>query len=141
MRFARTSDHRFETLRELEMFAACSRRELAQADTLMTKTTVPAGAVLTREDKPGRECFIVTTGGVLLERDGEAIGVNGPGSWLGEMALLDREPRTATARTIAPTTLFVLSATEFASMVQTVPSVRASVLSVAEQRRRHNRAR
>lgn len=61
-----------------------------------------AGEVLLREGEPGRSCLVLVAGEVeILKRVGESdrvIGVLPAGSLLGQIALVDRSPRTASVR-------------------------------------------
>ncbi len=81
----------------------------------------PAGTVLFREDDPGDTMYIVQSGRVRISREAEGhnkvLAELGPGEFLGEMAILNGKPRTATAEVIEPAKLLVLDAKKFEAMV------------------------
>ena len=58
---------------------------------------VPAGHVLFREGDPGDTMFAVAEGEVELTVAGDVVEDVGPGGILGELALVDHAPRSATA--------------------------------------------
>ena len=59
---------------------------------------VPAGSAVFREGEVGAELYIIESGQVeLVPRSGAALGTCGPGDFLGEMALLERQPHLVTA--------------------------------------------
>ena len=60
----------------------------------------------------------------------------GPGSFFGEMSLLDGKPRTATATTVAPTYVLMLTTDAFNEVLATMPSVDRKLLSVLASRLR-----
>ena len=61
-----------------------------------------AGELLTRQGDPGRELFLLLDGVVVVEVDGRALAELGPGSVVGERALLEGGVRTATLRATTP---------------------------------------
>ena len=90
-----------------------------QLDTiLLCSRTVAHGdnVVLFQEGDPGDYLFLVVSGRVkvsLLGGEGKEIvlSILGPRSFLGEMALLDGSPRSATAMTLERSTLIRWSST------------------------------
>ena len=74
---------------------------------------------------------------VRLPRDSVRIG---QGGFFGEMALLDRLPRSATVVTTRPTTLLVLYASDFYEIASHIPSLVAAVEKEARRRRQENEA-
>jgi CRP-like cAMP-binding protein len=71
-----------------------------------------------------------------VTRDGTHIAVLGPGSFFGEMSLLDGQPRTATATTLEPTQVLMLTTAAFSEVLTTMPSVDRKLLSVLAKRLR-----
>jgi voltage-gated potassium channel len=63
------------------------------------------------------------------------------GAFFGEMALLNREPRSATVSTTKPTTLLVLYASDFYQIASRIPSLTEAVEAEARRRRAENEAR
>jgi CRP/FNR family cyclic AMP-dependent transcriptional regulator len=64
----------------------------------------------------------------------------GPGQFLGEIALVDGKPRTASVVTEEPSHLIVLGHREFHSLLDRRPDVRLRVLEALAQRIRANQA-
>jgi CRP-like cAMP-binding protein len=125
---------RLEALASLAPFASCTRRELAIADSLMTTTVARPGQVLARQGDVGRQCFLVESGTVTVMCDGVVVGEAGPGSWLGEMALLDGTPRTATLTAQGPVVLGVLNPREFGTLLVDLPDVADTIRRLARAR-------
>lgn len=125
-----------ELLRSVWLFERCSKSELSSLRGIATPLDVPAGKVLTTEGETGREFFVIVSGKAEATRGGVSIGVLGAGSFFGEMALLDRKPRTATVTTLEPTSVLVITATAFSALVESVPSVDRKMLLVLAERLR-----
>ena len=126
---------RMEEMRRVPLFADCTREQLARIDRLGARIDVAAGRTLTREGAAGRECFVALDGTAVVSRHGRAVGVIGPGSVVGEMALLDDAPRNATVVTATPMRLLVLDGREFARLLAIAPSTGATLDRLATSRR------
>jgi CRP-like cAMP-binding protein len=129
-------DAKIEALRAVSLFAALRNRDLEQVAQLADEVDLPAGHVLMREGESGSEMFIIASGEAKIERDGREIARAGPGSFLGEMALLAEGERTATATLTEPSHLFVLAHREFHSLMDDVPAVRDCVMTEVAHRLR-----
>jgi CRP/FNR family transcriptional regulator, cyclic AMP receptor protein len=136
-----TKQHGVELLRSVWLFERCSNRELAALQRIATPLDVPAGKTLTAEGEIGREFFVIMRGKAEATRGGVAIATVGAGSFFGEMALLDRRPRSATVTTLEPSTVLVITAGAFNSLVGTMPSVDRKMMVVLAERLRDVEAR
>lgn len=130
---------RLDALRAVAVFSACGDDELESIDRLTTELRVPQGKVLTHEGAGGLDFIVVVEGTATVDRDGEEVATVGPGSFIGEMALLDRAPRSATVTAETDMSLLVLNIGEFFSMLDSSPGVRAKVEAAARERREANR--
>jgi CRP/FNR family transcriptional regulator, cyclic AMP receptor protein len=92
--------------------------------------------VLASQGEMGREFFVIVQGKAEATRNATSVGVLGPGSFFGEMSLLERKPRAATVTTVEPSTVLVITARAFNSVVGTVPSVDRKMLMVLAERLR-----
>jgi CRP/FNR family transcriptional regulator, cyclic AMP receptor protein len=125
-----------EVIKNVSLFGLCSEKELADIAALTDELSVPAGSVLTKEGEPGRECFIVVSGtGQATLRD-DVIGEIGPGEVIGEMALLDVSPRSATVTAKTDMELLVLDPRSFSDLLDRHPSVGKRMLATMARRLR-----
>jgi CRP/FNR family transcriptional regulator, cyclic AMP receptor protein len=100
-----------------------------------------AGDVLFEQGDAGDAMFAVVEGRVELSREGHVIEDVGPGGILGEMALIDPAPRTATAIARTPARVVAVDEKHFTYLVQEHPTFAMQVLRVmAERLRRTNEA-
>lgn len=131
----RERSERIDQWMAVPLFHRCTRRELQEVDQLGAVLTVPAGEALTLEGTSGRECFVLLSGCASVQRAHAPVGVVDHGTMAGELALLDRVARSATVITEAPTSLMVLSPSEFAQLLSIAPCVEDQVLETAARRR------
>ncbi len=99
----------------------------------LVERTYPAGAVLAPAGQPGDEAYLIAAGQVRVSVDisgEEALGICHDGEFVGEMALLDRAPRSASL--IAhegPATVFVFSKYVFDALLEKSPKGAARLLA------------
>jgi CRP/FNR family transcriptional regulator, cyclic AMP receptor protein len=121
--------HQMELLRNVDLFAYCSAKELRQIGSLTTEHDVKAETVLMKSGDVGMEFFVIVEGLATASRKGVEIARLGPGSFFGELALLDGGPRTATVVAQSDMKLLVLSRREFSSLLMSVPSVARKIIA------------
>ena len=132
---------RVALLSSVWLFEHCTQRELDALQQVATGLDVSAGKVLASQGETGREFFVIVEGKAEATRGGTAVGLLGPGSFFGEMSLLERKPRTATVTTVEPTTVLVMTARDFDDVVKTMPSVDRKMLVALSGRLRDIEAR
>ena len=133
----RTPDY-LHALAGLDVLAGCSRTELERVASLLTPLTIPAGATLLREHTSGRE-FLIVADGTLAVTTGSGdettlLGTVGAGQVVGEMALLNRAPRTATVTTATPSTVYAGSSGEFFAFLRAAPTAAERIIATAKER-------
>ena len=136
-----TKKHRREVLGNVWLFELCSRRELDSLESAATEMQFPIGKELTTQGELGRHFMVIVEGEAEVTRDGTRIASLGPGSFFGEMSLLDGQPRTATVTTLAPTRVLMLTTATFNGVLATMPSVNSKMLTVLAARLREVEAK
>ena len=132
----RSRDPKVERLSELQLFSACSKRDLTRIAALTTEVEIAAGTVLMRQGDSGRECFVIEDGKAKATVRGSKSRMMGPGECFGEMALLHSAPRSATVTAETDMHLVVLDSREFSTLLQDVPGVALKVLAAVGERLR-----
>jgi CRP/FNR family transcriptional regulator, cyclic AMP receptor protein len=125
---------KIELLRRVPLFAACSKRELAEIASVADELHMSGPRALTLEGAKGRDFVILVEGEADVVRKGRTVGTLGPGDFLGEIALVTGRARTATVRTRGEARLLVLEATAFRRLLRDVPSLQTRVLEALAAR-------
>lgn len=137
----RARDPKVGRLSQVQLFSACTKRDLARIAALAEEIEVPAGRVVVRQGDPGREAFVISEGRAKATIRGKGTAELGPGECFGEMALLHSAPRSATVTAESDMRLLVLGSREFSALVEDMPVVGRRVLAaVAERLREAERA-
>jgi CRP/FNR family transcriptional regulator, cyclic AMP receptor protein len=110
-------------LQKVPLFSACTKKELQAVSRASDEVTVPAGKNLCEQGSVGREAFVIVEGDAEVRRNGRKIATLGAGDCVGELALLDHGPRTATVTAVDDLTVLVLGTREFAGIIDEVPSI------------------
>lgn len=127
-------DAKVALLKAVPLFADLKDRELQQVSALTDEVDMAAGRRLTREGDFGHEFFVIIDGRVSVERGGRHIADLGAGDFLGEIALVDLGPRTATATCVTDCRLLVMDRREFNSIMATSTTIQAAVLQALARR-------
>ena len=121
-------------LAKVSLFAGADRKELREIAKATTEMQVTEGTEFVRQGDSGREAFIIVTGHAQVTVDGNEVATVGPGDTVGEMALLDKGPRSATVTALEPMTLLVLDPREFKGLMLGVPTIAVKVATALAQR-------
>ena len=128
------SDAKIELLKQVPLFAGCSKAELRRLASIADEIDLREGTVLTREGRTGHEFFVLIEGTARVSKDGRKITDLSPGDWLGEIALLTRAPRTATVTATSPVRTLVIIDRDFRHTVSEMPSIAMKVLTCVAER-------
>jgi CRP/FNR family cyclic AMP-dependent transcriptional regulator len=94
------------------------------------------GEVLFREGESGTIMYVVRSGRIRLSVAGHPLVEIGPGEILGEMALIDHGPRSATAEAIEASELVALDQQRFLVLVRETPMFSLALLKMVAKRLR-----
>lgn len=100
-----------------------------------------AGETIFSKGDPGDRMYVITSGFVVVEDEGEEIETLGPGDLLGELALIDAAPRTASAVARTECSLAPIDRSRFLFLVQQTPFFAVQVMQTMAKRMRAERAR
>jgi len=121
-------------LSALSFFSGFDRQALDKIAAMGEEVEVEAGAVITEQGEVGREAYLVTAGEVQVQVNGHPIATAGRGSILGEMALLDLRPRSATLVALTPVQLIAYDATQFRRILDDMPADARAALEARDSR-------
>jgi len=127
-----------DALRNIKLFEGLDDQSLQAIGLLMATEEHPAFSDVLCEGDVGEKLYLIAHGSVEIVRSGQEQApeaILSEGDHFGEIALLDKVPRTATVRTRRPTTMLTLNRNAFRSLVAADESVRRTVEATARARR------
>ena len=130
-----------DLLRQVPLFSGLDDEDIQSLIGAVTRRKYPRDAVIFFESDPGDAMFMITAGRVkvtILSDDGREIilSILSDRDFFGEMALLDNEPRSATAIAVQETEVAVIHQKDFLSIVEKRPRVAINLLSALSDRLR-----
>jgi CRP/FNR family transcriptional regulator, cyclic AMP receptor protein len=127
-------NQKIDLIRKVPLFARCSRAELKEIALLADEIDLREGKEMTREGAPGREFFVLLDGTADVKKNRRRVNTLGPGDFFGEIALVSREPRTATVIATSPVRALVITDRSFRRLLDDAPQVQTKVMEAMAQR-------
>ncbi|RKZ21027.1 hypothetical protein DRQ16_04150 [bacterium] len=97
------------------------------------------GEILFREGEPPREIFLIKEGKVEIIKGDKRLAILDAGEFLGEMAVLDGRPRSATARALEDTVVLTLDRDELLKKMEDDPMLGALITTLIRRLREADR--
>jgi MFS family permease len=106
-----------ELLRRTTIFEPLGPAAIERAVRKLIRVDVDAGAVLMQEGDRGDRFYVIADGAIEISAGGSFLARLGPGDYLGEIALLQDIPRTATAVAVTPCSLRAMERSAFLAVM------------------------
>ncbi len=123
-----------DLLRKVPLFAGLDDKELTSLADEFNERKFAAGDRVALEGEGGLMFFVVDSGEATVEVHGKEVGTLGPGSAFGEIALIDRRPRTATVTAQSELRAYGLPVFVFRPFVEARPQVAWKLLEAMADR-------
>jgi CRP/FNR family transcriptional regulator/CRP/FNR family cyclic AMP-dependent transcriptional regulator len=128
-----------EFLSSLTLFADLEPEQLEQISLRVHQRTFALGVTLFHQDMPGTMLYMIESGSVRvisIGRTGQELTLNvlGPGEIFGELSILDGQQRSATAITLAPTVVWLLSQADLREFMSEYPPVNQAMMQILVER-------
>lgn len=126
-------DRMREVIDHIKLFEDFEQHELEIMARYMSCYLAPAGTEIIREGTPGDFMLLIIEGSVeIIKLDGAGlptrIGMAGPGKTLGEMSLVDGEPRFASCVALVDTLFAVLDRDSLSHIIADEPRTGVKIL-------------
>lgn len=117
----------------VSLFRHLGPAQLAELTALLHQRDLPPHYTILRKGEHPEAMYFIDRGRVVVLR-GERRIILGPGSFFGELALLEGRPREASVTTLTPCRLLELHASDFHRLIGGDPKLREVLLAEAKQR-------
>lgn len=117
-----------DALADIPLFSSLSNKERQELARHVDELPIKSGAVLTKQGDPGDAFYLIVEGKADVIKNGTKIARLGPGDAVGEMALLDGEPRSATVMMTTDGTILTMPRREFKAVLHDIPGIGSKML-------------
>jgi HD-GYP domain-containing protein (c-di-GMP phosphodiesterase class II) len=134
-----------DRLKEISFFSDIPDNDLRQIAEIMVEKSYRKGAVIIEERTEAERFFIIYKGKIEITKRFESdeefvLSVQSDGDFFGEMALLDEQPRSATARALEPTIVLETSRKNFETLLYKAPMLAYRIMRELSSRLRETGA-
>ncbi len=119
---------RFDHLRSTPLFRYLDYKETVRVLGAAEQQSFTAGALVVTEGEAGDALYLLLTGAVEVLANDRQIAKLLAGEHFGELALIDKSPRSASVRTLEPCELLVLRRTEFFDILRNEHGIAVKLL-------------
>ena len=123
-------------LKSIDLFSQIAGEELSQIAQITDETDFEAGDEIFHEGDPGSTLYFIVTGRVRIHTDDEDIALLTERQVFGEMALLDSEPRSATATAVLDVSLLKIERDDFNEILAQKSEIAQGIIKVLTRRLR-----
>jgi CRP/FNR family cyclic AMP-dependent transcriptional regulator len=128
-------------LKGLAFFEGFSDTELDRVAELAEEVSAETGALLIDQGRMGTECYVIEVGYAGVYVGDEHIATLGPGSMVGEMALIEHTPRSASVVAETPVRLLAFDNRSFKELLAEMPKAEERVKALLASRLKANAPR
>lgn len=138
---ALTGDERLGWLRAVPLFRGCAEASLVALAERTTEVDFRPGQVIVQQGQVGNGLFLVIAGTARVTTGEQELAQLGPGDVIGELSVIDQEPRVATVVAIDAVNCLALASWDLLALVDSDPALARNLLSELAARLRATNAR
>ena len=132
------SAERIRFLASIDLFANFAEEDLVRLSPHIKEISCPAGTLVCQEGDPGVEMFVLVRGALRIFKEKRTIAMITPVDYVGEMALLETKPRSASIEAVEDSHLLVIPAEQFRSLLANLPPFLIGLTQVLSRRIRRD---
>jgi diguanylate cyclase (GGDEF)-like protein/PAS domain S-box-containing protein len=131
-----SSDKKIEILKTIYVLSFFHESTLERLAQESKEIPVKPETIVFSEGEPGNAMYIVLEGEILIYQGDKSLTTMVPGTFFGEMSLIESRPRTAGARAIVPSVLLEINEAQFQEYFATQPQALMAIMKTLSARSR-----
>ena len=120
----------------VSFFEGFTSDELSRVASLSGELTVGSGAVVIDQGDTGVDCYVIVEGSASVRIRDEEVATLSAGDMVGEMALIDHRPRTASIVATSDMRLLRFNSRQFRQLLAEMPKAEERVMTTLTERLR-----
>lgn len=125
-----------DLLEQVPLFSDLSRAELGRIAAVAKLVTYRDGAIVVEEGSLGGRFFVIQSGSAKVQTGGRTRVTLGPGSYFGELSVLDGQPRSASVVASSALETWSIAEFNFRALIRQYPTLAVKLLGVLSARLR-----
>ena len=117
-----------DALKKVPLFSNPNKKSLDEIGKIADEVEVPAGKILAKQGTLGLEFTFILEGEARVEKDGKVINRLSANDFYGEIAIIDRKPRTATVIAETDMKLLVVHSRFFRPLLEKTPDLANQII-------------
>ena len=117
-------------LKGVSLFEHIPPNDLIVIAQISHEENIPKSHPVFKENDSGDSLYLIVSGEVLIHKDSEELANIGSGDVFGEMAILDSEPRSASATTKGDSVLLKIEREDFSDLLHEKPEISLGIIRV-----------
>jgi CRP/FNR family transcriptional regulator, cyclic AMP receptor protein len=131
-------DTNFDFLRKIDFLQKVSAEILTTLASESQLKDMAEGSILFSDGEEGGSMYVILSGELLVSKNGIEIARRSKGDYLGEMALIESKPRSATVIAVLPSLLLEITQKQFQTNLASNPDALMSIMKTLSSRAREN---
>ncbi len=119
---------KLDTLRVLPLFKYLGYRDLVKVMNLTEPRKFKGDELIFEEETRGETFYVILEGRVRITKKDIHLADLGPGGHFGEMAMVDKAPRSATARSLEPIKALAIERSQFYELMRADPKLSVKLM-------------
>jgi CRP-like cAMP-binding protein len=115
-------------LEQVPLFSGCTRELLERLADAANDVAFSEGQVIVQQGQVGNGLYIVMSGEVRILAGADELTRLGPGETIGELSVIDQQPRSASAVAAVETVCLALASWDLIALVEQDPSLALNLL-------------
>lgn len=128
----------FDFLRNIDFLQKVSIDTLESLASECQLKDLEQGSVLFSDGEEGDSMFVILSGELVVSKDGIEIARRTIGDYIGEMALVESQPRSATVMSATPSLLLEITQEQFQARLSSSPDALMAIMKTLSSRAREN---
>ena len=125
-----------DLLAQVPLFAELSRSELSRIAAVAKRVQFRDGATIVEEGSLGGRFFVLQSGAAKVQTGGRTRVTLGPGSYFGELSVLDGQPRSASVIATDSVEAWSIAEFNFRALLKQYPALAVKLLGALSARLR-----
>ena len=137
---SRLADIQLEMIRRVPLFENLDKKHVEAISSVGKRLSYDPGRKIVKKGEKGIGFYLILDGQVEVRSGDKVLAKLNKGNFFGEMALLEKEPRSADVVAIAPTTCFGITGWSFDEILKKEPEIASGIIRELARRLRQANA-